>query len=367
MSPFPPASTINSVLVLPAAAASPSAPLPLFVPPPPSDPTLVLAIDRLAQFVHRNAQFEQVIRTKHPQHAPGMFAFLYDETSDDYQYYRWRRQELAYAQREEDTAQVESFTEVAARRADADGEQDAAAFKRRDTHPLAAERQMTDAAQLEEADVDGVPLEASESSHSSLAAMDQFIHRLSSTDTANQRKHIPDASSHSITHDTTYMSAEADDAYSDYTLPDRFFSRHSRHSNTSRSAIAALTHSKRIDDSNVGFKLLSKMGWKGGEGLGKDGRKGRVEPVVAHTGAQTAGGGLGRKEEVKGKKRKQISRPQVELDGGEESDGEEDGGDVEDEDGSGQGFVDVYASYKRQMSAKYQHRPNPLNNPRRPY
>ena len=201
--------------------------------------------------------------------------------------------------------------------------------------------------------------------------MEQYVHRLSSAHTADQRTHIPDAPSHSSASHDTRHSPDANDSATDYSLPDRFFSRHhARHSHTSRAAIAALTTSAHIDDSNVGFRLLSKMGWKGGEGLGKDGRKGRTEPVLAHTAALTGGGGLGSKEETKGKKKKRREQRQFEVDRGEDDSDEEERGDVREEEGEedgGGGFADVYESYKRQMSMRYQHRPNPLNNPRRPY
>ena len=329
----------------------PTLPLPPPPPAPPSDPAQLLAIDRLAEFVHRNAQFEQVIRSKHPPHEPGMFAFLYDETSSEARYYRWKRNELAGAGSEVRAERIDPLTMTAA---EDDENEPGNAFnpRRRSRSPSATDP--------------------------SLAAMEQYVNRLSSTDTAKQRTHVPDAAAHgSSHHQHAHHSADSGDGASEYELPDRFFSRHARHAHTSRAAIAALTKSAQLDDSNVGFQLLSKMGWRGGEGLGRDGRKGRVEPVPVHVGAQTVGGGLGSVEEKKrsaaGQKRRRG--PQFVVEDEEESaddeeQREEDGGGSErggHEGGSGEKRADVYESYKRQMSMRYQHRPNPLNNARRPY
>ena len=317
--------------------------------------------------MHRNAQFEHVIKSKHPPRAPGMFAFLYDEKCDDYQYYSCKRRELAGLESGVKGGGVGSTTDAAVRDAEkeADDEPGTMVMKRKRS------RSPADSTRSTNSDIDGTPLSTSHVSESSLAAMEQYVQRLSSTDRAARRTHIPDSSSHSSQHNDTHHSADTSDPQDDYTPPDRFFSRHARHSQPSRAAIASLTKSTHIDDTNVGFRLLSKMGWKGGEGIGKDGRKGRLEPVMPHTGEQLAGSGLGRKEEKKAGNRKRKERQQrqqqFEADGGDEPSDEE-GGEGEDEDGDGEGgFADVYESYKRQMSMKYQHRPNPLNNPRRQY
>ena len=39
-----------------------------------------------------------------------------------------------------------------------------------------------------------------------------------------------------------------------------------------------LSHSRAISEESVGHKMLKKLGWRKGEGLGK-GSKGRTEPV----------------------------------------------------------------------------------------
>ncbi|XP_072297449.1 SURP and G-patch domain-containing protein 1 isoform X2 [Eucyclogobius newberryi] len=81
---------------------------------------------------------------------------------------------------------------------------------------------------------------------------------------------------------------------------------------------------------NLGFRMLMKMGWKEGEGLGSD-SQGIKAPVNKGTVA-VDGAGLG------------VDRP-AELSKND----------------------DEYDAFRKRMMLAYRFRPNPLNNPRRPY
>ncbi|XP_063909039.1 arginine-glutamic acid dipeptide repeats protein-like isoform X2 [Zophobas morio] len=84
----------------------------------------------------------------------------------------------------------------------------------------------------------------------------------------------------------------------------------------------------KIKEDNIGFKMLQKLGWSQGQGLGSNGA-GIVEPInKAAAREQNQGLGLGETDEDK---------------------------------------EDEYEAYRKRMMLAYRFRPNPLNNPRRPY
>ncbi|XP_014247480.1 phosphatase and actin regulator 4A-like isoform X2 [Cimex lectularius] len=86
----------------------------------------------------------------------------------------------------------------------------------------------------------------------------------------------------------------------------------------------------KLKEDNKGFQMLQKLGWSEGQGLGLDGG-GIIDPV-----------------------NKAISRDSNQGLGSEKP------GDISCED-------DEYDAYRKRMMLAYRFRPNPLNNPRRPY
>jgi len=86
----------------------------------------------------------------------------------------------------------------------------------------------------------------------------------------------------------------------------------------------------KIKEDNIGYKMLQQAGWKEGKGLGSEG-KGITEPVnKGSTSFDNAGVGVQKPNEV------------------ERTD-------------------DEFDIYRKRMMLAYKFRPNPLNNPRRPY
>uniref|UniRef100_A0A1B6DWE6 G-patch domain-containing protein n=2 Tax=Clastoptera arizonana TaxID=38151 RepID=A0A1B6DWE6_9HEMI len=86
----------------------------------------------------------------------------------------------------------------------------------------------------------------------------------------------------------------------------------------------------KLKEDNIGFQMLQKLGWTEGQGLGSDG-SGIVDPVnKVSNRLDSQGLGLERPEEV--------------------SLGD-----------------DEYDAYRKRMMLAYRFRPNPMNNPRRPY
>ena len=96
--------------------------------------------------------------------------------------------------------------------------------------------------------------------------------------------------------------------------------------------------SKNIQFNIHGYKLLSKMGWKAGKGLGAK-EDGKVAPVGAEKGASDKSGAAAGSTHGVG------SQHTWDLDGTE----------------------DVYEQYRKRMMLGYRHRPNPNNNPRKLY
>lgn len=81
---------------------------------------------------------------------------------------------------------------------------------------------------------------------------------------------------------------------------------------------------------NLGFRMLMKMGWQEGDGLGSDGQGIKAPVHRGSTAVDGAGFGVDRPAELKGND-------------------------------------DEYDAFRKRMMLAYRFRPNPLNNPRRPY
>ncbi|KJE96653.1 hypothetical protein CAOG_06943 [Capsaspora owczarzaki ATCC 30864] len=94
-------------------------------------------------------------------------------------------------------------------------------------------------------------------------------------------------------------------------------------------ASSAVDDAQQLSSANKGYQMLQRSGWSEGQGLGAQ-EHGQVAPVQAAQRTSTAGLGVTDPTEVTGED-------------------------------------DIYSLYRKKLMVAYQHRSNPLNNPRRKY
>ncbi|XP_065869799.1 SURP and G-patch domain-containing protein 1-like protein isoform X6 [Euphorbia lathyris] len=253
-------------------------------PPSPGDPTVKNVADKLASFVAKNGrQFENITRQKHPGDTP--FKFLFDKSCSDYKYYEFRLAEeeraLSQTRDSEDSASGESSAPEG-------------------TDPIAMmEFYMKKAAQEErrrqpKQSKDEMPPPLS--LQAGPAAPGKRGHHMGD--------YIPQEELEKFLATCNDVAAQ-------------------------KAARETLERSK-IQANNVGHKLLSKMGWKEGEGLGSS-RSGMADPIMAGD----------------------VKKDHLGV-------GAHAPGEVTPED-------DIYEQYKKRMMLGYKYRPNPLGNPRKAY
>ena len=172
-------------------------------------------------------------------------------------------------------------------------------------------------------DTSAAPLHSS--SPSSVQRMDDYVQRLSSTSSDEQRAaaEIPPLPTPTSSSHSSHTSRSRVSFHPSRNAPAASLSSASfRHASPTSSTPAA-----EVDESNVGHRMLKQLGWTEGQGLGRH-RSGITAPIEAQQRPQGQGVGHDR-------------RDTADAGGG-----------------------DQYDAYKRQMQERYKHRPNPLGNPR---
>ncbi|XP_075487686.1 SURP and G-patch domain-containing protein 1-like protein isoform X2 [Primulina tabacum] len=250
------------------------------VPPLPSDPAVRKVAEKLASFVAKNGrQFEHVTRQKNPGDTP--FKFLFDENCSDYKYYLYRLNEEQKALDQTTDSQTSQNGEASTATA---------------SDPIAMmEFYMKKAAQEEK-------LRPPKPSKDEMPPPDAL--QVSSKKGHHMGDYIP-------LEELEKFMATCNDA-------------------SVQKAAKEYADRTKIQADNVGHKLLSKMGWKEGEGLGSS-KSGIAAPIMAGD----------------------VKKDNLGV-------GAHAPGEVTAED-------DIYEQYKKRMMLGYRHRPNPLNNPRKSY
>ncbi|KAK7283863.1 hypothetical protein RIF29_13611 [Crotalaria pallida] len=302
-------------------------------PSSPSDPTVKKVADKLASFVAKNGrQFEDVTRQKNPGDTP--FKFLFDEKCADYKYYEHRlaEEEKALAQSREPQAYRTGGTNISSARP-SNGPQKSSQQHSTYQIPAAAlyeraEEPWSSGSSVQPLSVGSTDEPSGSSNADSLALMEFYMKRAAQEERSRRPKHSKDEMPPPA---SLQASGKKGHHMGDY-IPLEELEKFMASCNDAAAQKAAKEAAERakIQADNVGHKLLSKMGWKEGEGLGSS-RKGIADPIMAGS----------------------VKKDNLGV-------GAVQPGEVTPED-------DIYEQYKKRMMLGYRHRPNPLNNPRKAY
>ncbi|KAL5717714.1 hypothetical protein ACHQM5_010686 [Ranunculus cassubicifolius] len=292
-------------------------------PSPPSDPAVKNVADKLASFVAKNGrQFEHITRQRNPGDTP--FKFLFDTGCAEYKYYEHRlveEEKTLTPAVDSQSSRTESSSSVP--RASNNSQ------RSRSNNYQTPASALYGGGDEERSQVGSSRDEQSAPSGSDPIAMMEFYMKKAAQEERRRQPKMskdempPPASLHATTKKGHHMG--------DYIPLEELekFMATCNDAAAQKSAKEAAERSK-IQADNVGHKLLSKMGWKEGEGLGSS-KSGRADPVMAGN-VKTNHLGVG------------ATAPS----------------EVTPED-------DIYEQYKKRMMLGYRHRPNPLGNPRKAY
>ncbi|KAL7258340.1 hypothetical protein ACSBR1_004461 [Camellia fascicularis] len=305
-------------------------------PPPPSDPTVKKVADKLASFVAKTGrQFEHITRQKNPGDTP--FKFLFDENCADYKYYYYRLSEEEKAllrARDSQTSQSGGISTAAL--SPTSGPQRSLQQHSNYQTPASAlyeaiedTRASMTSVQTTSAGRSGYGESSAPAGADPIAMMEFYMKKAAQEEKRKQPKQSKDE----MPPPASLQAAPSKKGHhmGDY-IPQEELEKFLATCNDAAARKAARESAERakIQSDNVGHKLLSKMGWKEGEGLGSS-KSGIADPIMAGN-VKLNNLGVG------------AHQP----------------GEVTPED-------DIYEQYKKRMMLGYRYRPNPLNNPRKSY
>ncbi|XP_023004538.1 SURP and G-patch domain-containing protein 1-like protein [Cucurbita maxima] len=304
-------------------------------PPSPSDPTVKKVADKLASFVAKHGrQFEHVTRQKNPGDTP--FKFLFDESSADYKYYEYQ---LA----EEEKALSQTIESKSSNDGGSTQTSKPKIGSQKSFQQPSSSNYRTPASALYEPSEDSRASVGSSNttawsertgeSRSSpsgdpIAMMEFYMKKAASKERMRQPKLSKDEMPPPA---SLQASGKRGHHMGDF-IPDEELEKFLATCNdaSARKFSREAADKAKIQADNVGHRLLSKMGWKEGEGLGSS-KSGISDPIMAGD-VKMNNLGVG------------AHQP----------------GEVTPED-------DIYEQYKKRMMLGYRYRPNPLNNPRKAY
>ncbi|XP_052193312.1 SURP and G-patch domain-containing protein 1-like protein [Diospyros lotus] len=315
-------------------------------PPSPTDPTVKKVADKLASFVAKNGrQFEHITRQKNPGDTP--FKFLFDESCADYKYYEHQLSEEKKAlslNKDSQTSQSGVTSTVAPSSASMSQRSYQEHSKYQAPSSASGSQRsrqqhssyQTPASALYESGEDIMSVQTASSAGESsvpadadpIARMEFYMKKAAQEERRRQPKHSKDEMPPPASLQGTVKKGHH---MGDYIPPDelaKFLA--SCNDVAAQKAAKEVAERSKIQSDNVGHKLLSKMGWKEGEGLGSS-RRGIADPIKAGD----------------------VKRDHLGV-------GAHQPGEVTAED-------DIYEQYKKRMMLGYKYRPNPLNNPRKAY
>ncbi|CAN0877857.1 SURP and G-patch domain-containing protein 1-like protein [Linum grandiflorum] len=299
-------------------------------PTSPSDPTVKKVADKLASFVAKNGrQFESVTRQKNPGDTP--FKFLFDKASPDYKYYEFRLAE---------EEKILGQTKDSDKHAGATSTSTSKLVSSQRSHqqqpnyqiPASALYGSTEDPRISEqtSTVCGCTTGEYNAPTDPIAMMEFYMKKAAHEEKRKQ----PRQSKDEMPPPASLQSPgppKRGHHMGDYIPPEelaKFMA--SCNDAAAQKAAQEAAERARIQADNVGHKLLSKMGWREGEGLGSS-RSGIADPIMAGN----------------------IKKDNLGV-------GAQQPGEVAPED-------DIYEQYKKRMMLGYRHRPNPLGNPRKAY
>ncbi|CAN6445768.1 unnamed protein product [Victoria cruziana] len=293
------------------------------LPYSPSDPAVKNVADKLASFVAKNGrQFEDVTRQRNPGDTP--FKFLFDVNCLDYKYYESRlaEEERALSQAKDSQSASAPSSSTSSRMAN---------ISQKRSSQQQSNYQIPTSA-LYDADGDPrSPVQGKASSYGEpsapsaddpIAMMEFYMKKAAQ----EERKRQPRQTKDEMPPPASLQGGSSKKGHhmGDFIPPEELekFMASCNDAAAQKAAKEAADRAK-IQADNVGHKLLSKMGWREGEGLGSSG-SGRADPIMAGS--------------VK------LNNLGV---------GAEAPGEVTPED-------DIYEQYKKRMMLGYRYRPNPL-------